>query len=379
VQQIPLNTDIQSTGTLWTGFVADPTDGLGGGWWAQTYTLPDVALNHPVRWSVTSQTSSSPAANCLRFNPASTTVDCATFNAPDLTDLPTSEFYWMRGLFVTPASAQGQGPQTTFVTAGDALLLEARVYNYSLADMAPDTRVRVRFYGQRWDNTAGHFSGDAFLIGEQVAQPIPGFNSPSAGSGYNWEMVSTTFDTAAYADTYLVFWVVVWMEDGSGNLVPEMADHGLAGIPGSLTSLADVPIEAHSNNVGFYNQPVFVAPAGSAQAQSPAPVHGNMRIPRAHVAPRLVAPGEKAVVAATLRSRRDAVRGVQVVFYDGDPQQGGKVFDVDFVPHLRANDTYVVRVPFRPTACGRHDIFVVADAGGEAVATEKAHVRVGCR
>jgi hypothetical protein len=321
-------------------------------------------------------------------------VDCATFNTPD-SDLPTSEFYWMRGLFITPASANGQGPQTTFVTAGDALLLEARVYNYSLVDTnasalsTPAASVHGRFYGQPWDNGNGNFSADAdaFLISEKVVtQPIPGFNT---GSGSNWQMVQTTFDTSGYDNTYLVFWVVVWMEDADGNLVPEMADHGLMSLPGPLTSLADVPIEAHSNNVGFYNQPIYMAQAGSVQAplaragsvqgQPPTPAPESVKIKHVKISHDQVAQGKKAVVAATLQNGSVAARRVQVIFYDGDPQRGGKVFDVEHIPYIRAKDTYVVRVPFRSSICGKHDIFVVGDVGGPDPAKRKTHVQVDCR
>ena len=52
-QQIPLSTTVKSGGPLWTAFVADPTDTANGAgaWWAQAYTRPDVALNHPSRWN----------------------------------------------------------------------------------------------------------------------------------------------------------------------------------------------------------------------------------------------------------------------------------------------------------------------------------------
>ena len=33
---------------------------------------------------------------------------------------------------------------------GESLQLQARVYNYSLADMPSGTTVHVRFYGQAW-------------------------------------------------------------------------------------------------------------------------------------------------------------------------------------------------------------------------------------
>ena len=55
------------------------------------------------------------------------------------------------------------------------MLLQARVYNFSLADMAPTTTIHVRFYGQEYENA--QLIGDSFLIGETSIGAIPGFNS----------------------------------------------------------------------------------------------------------------------------------------------------------------------------------------------------------
>ena len=64
-----------------------------------------------------------------------------------------------------------------------------------------------------------------------------------------------------------------------------------------------------------------------------------------------------------------------VVYYDGDPQQGGEAFDAELIPHIRANHTYVNRVKFRPRTCGPHTVFVVAQ--GTVMGT--APVEVDCR
>ena len=258
VQQIPLSTTVQSSGPLWTAFVADPTDtGNGAGvWWSQAYTRPDVALNHPLRWTWTP--------------PTPTKGDVLTFNDANPSDPAGSEFYFMKGLYITPASANGQGSQIVQATAGDVIQLEARVYNYSLVDMPPGSAVHVRFYGQPWDNATHDFGGPAFVINEVTLDPIPGFNSPSGGGQQpNWAMAGATLDTTDYADTYLVFWVVVWMEQ-NGALVAEPAGHGLTALPGPTTAPTALAIERYSNNVGFYNQPFFVCsnpcPAASASA-----------------------------------------------------------------------------------------------------------------
>ena len=256
VQQIPLNTDVQSSGPLWTAFTADPTDTTvgAGSWWSQAYTKPDVALNHPSRWTW------SP--------PTLPGDDVLTFNTANPNNPVGSEFYYMKGLYITPASANGQGSQITIAPVGESLQLQARVYNYSLADMPSGTTVHVRFYGQAWDNTAHNFiAGSEFVINEVILDnPIPGFRGGQTLTP-NWALASTTFDTTPYSDTYLIFWVVVWMEQ-NGQLVSEMQGHGITAIPGAMTPPTAVAIETYSNNVGFYKQPFFVCPQDTCPAQS---------------------------------------------------------------------------------------------------------------
>lgn len=81
------------------------------------------------------------------------------------------------------------------------------------------------------------------------------------------------FNPAAFAptqggDVYLRFWVLVWMEDSGGNLVQEMAGHGLAASPaeGTITKLGDVQVQPYSNNAGTFKQVIYIQDA-SAGAQ----------------------------------------------------------------------------------------------------------------
>ena len=71
------------------------------------------------------------------------------------------------------------------------------------------------------------------MIHEVILNPIPGFRGGQTLTP-NWALASTTFDTTPYSDTYLVFWVVVWMEQ-NGQLVSEMPGHGITAIPGAMT------------------------------------------------------------------------------------------------------------------------------------------------
>jgi hypothetical protein len=320
-----------------------------------------VALNHPARWTW------SP--------PTPTTGDVLTFNSANPTDPAGSEFYYMKGLYITPASANGLGPQITQTTAGESIQLQARVYNYSLADMPAGTTVHVRFYGQQWDNTHYIFTRSAFQIQEVTLDPIPGFNSPSAGGQTpNWTLASATFDTTNYADTYLIFWVVVWMEQNR-QLVQEVAGHGLTAIPGATTVPTTVAIEKYSNNVGFYKLPFFVAPPTSPLGAAP-PAAGALTVHEVAIAPAHVLLFDKATVTATLATDDTSLDAVYVLFYDGDPQQGGEAFDAELISHIRANDTYVTKVKFQPRACGPHTVVVVAGPQTAYAATGTATVDV---
>jgi hypothetical protein len=364
LQQIPLGTTVTSNGPLWTGFVANPTDRANGAgaWWTGGYAQPDVALNHPLRWKWTPETPSDP--------------DMFAFNDANPEQPASSDFYVMRGLYVTPASSDGEGPQTTQAAAGDPIRLEARVYNYSLADMPADARVRVRFYGQPWNHQTSNFGGDPFVIDEVLLAPIPGFASGSAGQAPNWTLASTTFDTTGHGDSYLVFWVVVWMQEGTlgdGAMVPEQAGHGLVALPGPGTFPVAVEIERFSNNVGFYDQPFFVCPSACG-APPGATVGDGPTIDALEIAPKRVRQFEPATITATLAASSDVGHdGVHVAFYDGDPAQGGEAFDANLVPHIRPGDVYATEVSFLPRTCGPHQIFVVA--GTE---TASAKLKVDC-
>ena len=59
-----------------------------------------------------------------------------------------------------------------------------------------------------------------------------------------------------------------------------------------------------------------------------------------------------------------------------DPDAGGRLFDVERVPHIRARDRYQVSVLFRSDRCGEHELFAVVEAGTvfEQVATTSMHV-----
>ena len=98
----------------------------------------------------------------------------------------------------------------------------------------------------------------------------------------NWVLASTNFDTTGRANQSIGFWVVVWMEDGNGNLVQELASHGLTGNPSGATSsfaaitqfeeMVNNPLKqqptdpdqiSFSNNIGFYRSAFHILPETS--------------------------------------------------------------------------------------------------------------------
>jgi hypothetical protein len=164
--------DITSTGPMLVGYLADPLRESTPPWWPQAYALPDVGLNHPSRWDWSKSTQTA-TFNCADGT-TSLTCTTATSDDPILAD-----FYRMKGFFITPADANGNGPSRSVATAGDQLSLAVRVYNYSLVNTNdsslshPAASIRVRFYGQLFED--GQLQGPGFLIGETEIGFITGF------------------------------------------------------------------------------------------------------------------------------------------------------------------------------------------------------------
>jgi hypothetical protein len=401
--EIPQNTDIKAQGSLSVGYAANPLSIGGirsGNFWKQAYTVaPDVALNHPQRWLQNLAVSGQQVQfNCpIGFTSSFNHPACEPLEqAPTPANMAVALFYQMKGLFVTPGTTT-EGPPTDQAARGDTVTLRARVYNYSLENMTPDTRVRVQFYAQPWNARTGQFRSQegnpnafapAEFIGEDELKPIPAFCGGSQGNfdpctepnaPRNWVFAQTTWNTGTVAaNTDWVFWVVVWMER-NGQKVAEIQDHGLADIPGDdLNSLAEVPIETYSNNLGFYNQ-VFHVGAGATDLQDTA-TSGHLDslwdLPESATLP--------ADQLLTLRASHHAAGGalddVMVLFYDGDPAQGGKLFDMELIPHIEANESFATRVPYITDVCGTHQVFVRAIPmdGTAPMTTDVRFVTVEC-
>lgn len=351
-----LNGDIQSHGPLQVAYAVDVSQG--GAWWQSgAYTVPDVALNHPARWRIADK-SAAPQA-CLGKS-------CAVFNEANLSNVWLSPFHWMRGFYVTPAETSGAStqPQMAQLTQGEAVRLNARVYNYSLANMPTGSQVKVRFYGQPWDVKTNKPVGQSFLIEERAYDRIPGFgHSPSE---FNWIMAEAQFDPSPYVNQDLVFWMLAWMEDVAGEKVAEVAGHGLTGTaaPGALNNIQEVPIEKYSNNVGMYKHAFHVFASGGLRAEPPTgakkKLRDKTRVLKFRVTPRLnVVEGETVAVELVLKNLDVPVSQMTAVqFYDYNPGKRGpeetdSPFDIDQISHLPANERISVAVPYTPSRCGK--------------------------
>ena len=396
VDNQPLSGDIQTVGVLRAVFTADPlsSNPSAGGWWQQAYTAaPDVALNHPSRWTYTSTSqpsSGNPPVNCL-LTGDSKSMDCAELSQRSPNNPWLNIFHQMRGFFISSAVSPGQGPQLEQAKAGDALTLQTRVYNYSLVPMPTGTEVHVRFYFMPWNATRNLPAGDSVLISEEKAAPIPQFDDTT--SVPNWVLVPTTFDTSKFDQTKdgnvsVVFWVVVWMQDQNGNLIGEMPGHGLTGIPGTLASLADAAkVEecqpdghCYSNNVGLYKQIFYIAPNSLGAAPGPLPTHASLDIGKVDVSANQVTPRDTVVLSATLSASGGAASGVSVNFYDGDPDNGGRLFAVERIPNIAVDAQHLAQTTYKTNACGVHQLFAVVNRGRSSEVVRRAHpVRVDCK
>ena len=343
--------DVTKSGPLFVGYLVDVAGDKPNGlscsgnnnWWASVYNVPDVGVNHPARWS---------------WNTATQSV---SFNDPGGNPLDTP-FYQMKGFFITEQGQQGNSPNLSEATAGEQLSLTTRVYNYSLVDTTAP--VHVRIYGQLCCS-GGQVIGNAFLVGENVIPTIPGFKSDCSVNGClpNWTTTSMNFDTTSYANDNLVFWVVVWMQDSNGNLIAEMPDHGLTALPGTLQQITDVPIQAHSNNIGLYgvyHQFAVIPPASLPGAK---PSDGTLQSISLSTSPSILLE-QRTKLVANVQAAGAPANHVTIAYYDGDPAKNGRLLDVQSISHIDPGTSYYHRTFFTPESCGVHTLYASAWLGG---------------
>ena len=239
--------------------------------------------------------------------------------------------------------------------------------------------------------------GNSFQIGKELSlTPIPAFDA-TPGAPFNWiTATSDNFDTTPYSNQYLTFFVVVWMQNADGTLAQEATGHGLNALPGTINSFADAAnleevlsggTRSYSNNIGFYNAVFYVFPTQtgtaatetSAKATAPAAEMPELKMGQVQLSAKSTEQGQPVEVSVLFETSDQPINNLSVDFYDGDPAAGGRIFDIERLPHIRANDSFQVKVNFRSNACGSHRIFVKAGVGKPyAVTGQSRPVRVEC-
>ncbi len=167
--------DITSFGTLRTAFTVKPTgvlfNGNEGGWYGSG---TDIGLNQPRHWYL--YQGSSASNTCLLTNAANSQADCVGLSPKNFNPF-IDGFHAMRGFFVIPAAASGKQPQSTGpqiqrVKFDQAVILRARVYNFSTTDMQDGQSVHARLYAIPVAANA-KAAGKSTLIGEVSRGAIP--------------------------------------------------------------------------------------------------------------------------------------------------------------------------------------------------------------
>src|SRR5262249_29145770 len=124
--------------------------------------------------------------------------------------------------------------------------------------------------------------------------------------------------------------------------------------------------------IGFYKSSFYIAQKSVSSSSTPKP--GNI-VDRLHRLDKVVTTkvdvvdakltkSQSTEIFATLRNDGEAVDGLTIYFYDGDPANGGRLFDAERISHIRAGAVQMVNVPYRPKECGSHELYIKVTAAG---------------
>jgi hypothetical protein len=321
----PLIYENSKLGVLQVEHTVDPLATTARKWWNLNYNQwPDLALNLPFRWN------------------SDEGVDWE-FNEGGL------NLQMMKGLFFLDSDGKPFGYS---IEEGEPVTVKARVYNYSFVDVSD---VEVKIEAQEKTGTTW---GDRFPVGNGIVTipSIQGFLN--ASNNANWKYAEVTFDTTGKAGKYYRFWVTVDPNDQIDELTGH--DNG----------------EKYENNEGRFDIPLFIE--AKSGLEIPPPPEGDLFHEEITVSNDTPVEGEEVLITAKVYAEDRDFRHVDVYFYDGNPDEGGKLFDIELIPYIVAGSSYTVSVSYKTYGkVGTHDIYIVIDGKiGEHTYTNNTDVRI---
>lgn len=336
-------------GTFKVAHATDPQGGQGSDWWKQHYGgKPDPALNLPNRFEHHSPDATHRVEYWTLIEDY-TRKKMRGFSMHYSTQNPISGSY----------DVMGRSP-----VDGDVVKLRARVYNYSLYQETGD--FTVKFYGIVVDNKFAKEVGDPFFIGE-VRASLDAIAKPD-GDRYTYEgqepmkEVSVDWDTTGRSDTEIDgskyntyrFYVILDEDDEVKNEIHEWKD-------------ADGNKLAHGNNEGYWpwKNAIQVLPGNSTPSGidiSIAPpslaIMTDSGLKTQDVGAIAVKAGRLYELRVKIASDGDHPHYRYALFYDGDPENGGRVFSSQRVFGLTNGDNYIW-TEWKPEGTGIHELWVV--------------------
>jgi len=306
-QFTPLIYENSKLGVLQVGHTVDPLATTARDWWNSNYNqLPDLALNLPYRWE---------SSDGVEWE----------FNELGL------NLQKMKGLFFLDSDEK---PFGFSIEDGEPVTIKARVYNYSFVDV---DNVDVKIEAQVSTDNADW--GGRFEVGTASIPSIPGFQN--SYNEANWKYAEVTFDTTDKAGKYYRFWVTV----DPDNKIEELTGHNNG--------------EKYENNEGYFGIPLFV----EAKSALAIPLSdGDLFHEEIILSTENPIEGEKVMISHRVSALERDFRHVSVYFYDGNPDEGGKLFDTELIPYIVAGGSYTVSVPYKTHGKkGTHEIHVVID------------------
>ena len=329
----PLIYKNQKTGSLQVGHtVRMGTKNIDSSWtwWNNNYgTYPDLALNLPFQWQ----------------NPSS---DGTTW----VFDTDSYNFNQMKGLFFLDSDGKPFGYVTTASgtcsgkEVNNEVTVKARIYNYSLVDVNQKVPVRFEYQtstdGKSWGSRKAVSNAEISCETDE----IPGFGN--ADKTPNWKYAAftvNTLDAPLEGDYYYRFWVIV----DPKNTIQERAYHDNG--------------DQYANNTGycgssFYVQELTCSKTGSGESFPLAEV----AVDDLSVDDETPVEGQEVLVSTSIVALGGDRSHVTVYFYEGHPDEGGKIFDLELIPYLKDDRPFTLWVPYHVgQGLGTREIFVVVE------------------